>query len=72
MQVVVQAPAPTPPTPPDVLVIGQPPWETMPPQAIVIIAVAGIVMAGLVLWPLMRALARRIDERLQDENLPPP
>ena len=63
LQVVVQAPPPTPPPVPEVFVYGQPPWETLPPQVILLIALAGIAMTGLVLWPLFRAIGRRIEGR---------
>jgi hypothetical protein len=39
------------------------PWEVMPPQALAIIAVAFIAASALVLWPLFRAIARRIEGR---------
>lgn len=63
MQVSVQVPAPPPSPAPEVFVYGQPPWETMPPQAVVAIAIVAIAVAGLVLWPLVRAIARRIEGR---------
>lgn len=39
------------------------PWEVMPPQAMAIIAVAFIAASAFVLWPLFRAIARRIEGR---------
>ena len=58
-EVVVQVPTPSPipdfPTPA--------PWELMPPQAMVMIALAFIAASAFVLWPLFRALARRIEGR---------
>jgi len=45
------------PTPP------LPPWEVMPPQAIVMIVVAVAGASVLILWPLVRAIARRIEGR---------
>ena len=40
-----------------------PPWEVVPPQVIVIITIAVVTGAVLILWPLVRALARRIEGR---------
>jgi hypothetical protein len=39
------------------------PWEVMPPQVLAIIALAFIAASALVLWPLFRAIARRIEGR---------
>lgn len=58
-----QTPAPEiPPIPPmpDFPVIVGP--EMIPPW-VPVIAALGILMTGIVLWPLVRALARRIDGR---------
>ncbi len=45
--------------------------EMLPPQVIVVISMAGMALTGLVLWPLARAIARRIEgggsARLQAE-----
>jgi Tfp pilus assembly protein PilO len=65
----IQAPVPPvppiPPTPPELgrVIIGDAPpfWVTLPPQFTIAIVVSAIVVAGLVLWPLLRALARRIE-----------
>jgi hypothetical protein len=38
-------------------------WEVMPPQAMAMIALAFIAASALVLWPLFRAIARRIEGR---------
>lgn len=50
---------------PDPVIVTQtgplPPWETMPPEAIVMIVVAMTVGAVLLFWPLVRALARRLE-----------
>lgn len=50
---------------PDPVIVTQtgplPPWETMPPQAFVMIVVAMTVGAVLLFWPLVRALARRLE-----------
>ena len=39
------------------------PWEVMPPQVMAIIAIAFFAASALVLWPLFRAIARRIEGR---------
>ncbi len=39
------------------------PWEIMPPPFVALIAVAFIVASAFVLWPLFRAIARRIEGR---------
>lgn len=61
--------APTPPPLPTV-----PPWESLPPQVVVLVLLALIAGTTIVLWPLVRAIARRIEGRggketahLQDE-----
>lgn len=38
-----------------------PPWVTLPPPAVVLIMLAVVGGAVLVLWPLARALARRLE-----------
>lgn len=62
---VVQVPVPpTPPTPPEInriVITDGTPWASLPPQFIVLIVIAAIALAGVVLYPLMRALARRIE-----------
>ena len=55
IQVVVQAPEI--PTPPPSL----PPWVTLPPGVMVIIVLAVVAGIVAVFWPLMRAIARRIE-----------
>lgn len=68
-QVVVQAP-PTPPTPPvfpDPVIVQvpdppiMPPWVTLPPQVTAMIALAFFAACAIVLYPLMRAIGRRIE-----------
>ncbi len=39
------------------------PWEVMPPPFMALIAVAFITASAFVLWPLSRAIARRIEGR---------
>lgn len=63
----IQTPAPTPP--PDPVIIGQfpfpdtptPPWESLPPGIFLLICLAFVGGFVAVFWPLMRALARRIE-----------
>jgi len=57
-QVVVVPQIPEMPTPPIV-----PPWMVLPPQVTAIIALAFFAASALVLYPLMRAIARRIEGR---------
>ena len=38
-------------------------WEVMPPEAMAMIALAFIAASAFVLWPLFRAIARRIEGR---------
>lgn len=40
-----------------------PPWMTMPPEAIVLISLGFFAASALVLFPFMRAIARRIEGR---------
>ena len=60
-----QGEAPTFPDIPDPVIVTQtgplPPWETLPPQVIVLIVFAMVAGAALILTPLARALARRIE-----------
>lgn len=69
----VEAP-PVPPVPPvpefqipdPVIVTDFPtpaPWVTLPPQVTVIIALAFLAACAVVLYPLMRAIGRRIEGR---------
>lgn len=59
LQVVVQAPTPAPDFPPP------PPWVTLPAPVVVIITIAIVAGLAIVLYPLMRAIARRIEGRAQ-------
>ncbi len=67
----VQAPPAPPPIPdfqiPDPVIVSQfptpPPWITLPPQVTVIIALAFFAACAVVLYPLMRAIGRRIEGR---------
>lgn len=60
IQVTVQVPVP--PNPPDPFFV-PPPWVTLPPQVVLLISIAFIAGVTIVLWPLMRAFARRIEGR---------
>ena len=63
LQVTVQVPdIPVPPNPPDPFFV-PPPWVTLPPQVVLLISIAFIAGVTIVLWPLMRAFARRIEGR---------
>ncbi len=50
---------------PDPVIITQtgsaPPWETMPPQVFAMIMLAIVAGSVLILWPLVRAIARRLE-----------
>ena len=61
----IQQIPPTPPAPP-VIVQGPdfiPPWVTLPPGVTALIAVAFFAACAFVLYPLMRAIGRRIEGR---------
>jgi Tfp pilus assembly protein PilO len=63
MQVTVQIPEiPTPP--PEAFI--PPPWVTLPPQVVLLIVLGFIAGFTIVLWPLVRALSRRIEGRQQE------
>ncbi len=69
----VQAIPDIPPIP-DPVIITQtgplPPWESMPPQVFAMIVLALVAGAVLILWPLARAIARRLeggDRKLRTE-----
>lgn len=55
------------PAPPDIPEIATrvflPPWMTLPPAVTVIISVAFFAACAVVLYPLMRAIGRRIEGR---------
>lgn len=46
-----------------------PPWVTLPPAVIVLVTLAMCAAAAVVLWPLMRAIGRRIEGRAHDPAL---
>lgn len=61
----IQVP-PAPPVPPVIVQAPEvilPPWMTLPPQVTLLIAVAFLAASAVVLYPLMRALGRRLEGR---------
>lgn len=76
LQVSVPPVPPVPPLPnfptPDVVVQGPffpPPWVTLPAPVIVLSMFAICAAAAIILFPLMRAIGRRIEGRVQDPAL---
>ena len=75
MPLLLLAQLPTPPTPPLAPEIGHmvfqtpPPWVTMPPGAIVLITLGVFAACAVVLFPLFRAIARRIEGKGADHEL---
>lgn len=61
MALQVPAPPPIPPMPPIPDMVLLPPWMTLPPPVVTLISIAFIAGVTLVLFPLMRAVARRIE-----------
>ena len=69
----LQTPAPLPP--PDPVIIGQfpfpeaqrAPWEVLPPAVTLLIFVAVVGGAVMIFWPLMRAIARRIEGKVKGD-----
>ncbi len=59
----IQVSLPVPPVPPTPQVIFQslPPWMTLPPAVTVLISLGFFAVCGVVLYPLMRAIGRRIE-----------
>lgn len=57
---------PAPPLPPEVFI---PPEAGMDPVMVTVVLIVFAVVGGIVLWPLMRALARRIEGRGGDVEL---
>jgi len=64
----------TPAPPPDPVIIGQfpfpeaptrAPWEVLPPAVTLLIFVAVMGGAVMIFWPLMRAIARRIEGKVK-------
>lgn len=67
----VPAPPPIPPMPPFPEAIILPPWMTLPPPVVTLISIAFIAGVALVLYPIARALARRIEGRGSSPELAP-
>jgi len=63
--VTVQVPEipPIPPIPPIPEIQVLPPWMVMPPQMVALITIAIVAGAALVLYPIARAIARRLEGR---------
>lgn len=62
----LQEAPPAPPPMPDFPVIvqtGSSPFDAMPPQALFLIVVAVLTAATIILYPLIRGIARRIEGR---------
>ncbi len=70
----LQVAPPAPPSPDQVLVQQFPPfphgtpapWEVLPAPVFVLIVLGVVAGAVVILWPLVRAIARRIEGRGQD------
>jgi Tfp pilus assembly protein PilO len=60
--VTVQVPE-IPPIPPIPEIQVLPPWMVLPPQVIGLVGIAMVVGAALVLFPIARAIARRLEGR---------
>lgn len=69
--VTVQVPdiPPIPPIPPIPEIQVLPPWMIMPPQMVALVAIAAVAGAALVLYPLVRAIARRLEGRGVSQEL---
>ena len=69
--VTVQVPEipPIPPIPPIPEIQVLPPWMVMPPQVLAIIAIAAVAGIALVLYPIAKALARRLEGRGVSQDL---
>lgn len=66
--ILFQTPVPEiPPTPPFPPILQYPP-EVIP-DWVPFVAALGIIMSGIILWPLVRAIARRIDGKSRDTEL---
>jgi Tfp pilus assembly protein PilO len=66
-QTTVTVQVPEIPPIPDIQVL--PPWMIMPPQMVALVAIAAIAGVALVLYPIMRALARRLEGRAASPEL---
>ncbi len=62
--ILLQGVPPLPPVPPPTPMPPEmflPPWVTLPPQVTLLIALGFLAAAALVLYPLMKAVGRRIE-----------
>lgn len=62
MMQVVQVPTP-PPVPEVATHVFLPPWMTLPPQVTLLIALGFFAACAIVLYPLMKAIGRRLEGR---------
>jgi hypothetical protein len=71
LQVVVQIPPvpPVPPIPPIPPMEFVAPWMMLPPQMIALITMACVAGAAFILYPIARAIARRLEGRGSDPQL---
>ena len=69
--VTVQVPEipPIPPIPPIPEIQVLPPWMVMPPQVIAMISLAAVAGIAFVLYPIAKALARRLEGRGVSQDL---
>jgi hypothetical protein len=69
--VTVQVPEvpPIPPIPPIPEIQVLPPWMVMPPQMVALITIAIVAGVALVLYPIARAIARRLEGRGMSNEL---
>ena len=69
--VTVQVPEipPIPPIPPIPEIQMLPPWMVMPPQVLAMIALATVAGIAFVLYPIAKALARRLEGRGVNQDL---
>jgi len=68
LQGTVQVP-PIPPIPPIPEIQVLPPWMMLPPQVIGLISIAAVVGMAFVLYPIARAIARRLEGRGGNQEL---
>lgn len=79
MSILAQVPIPPiPPTPPDfggvqeVIVRTDPSWlATLPPQMIAMVIISGLIVAGIVLYPLLKAIAMLIAGTTRNAEIDP-
>ena len=64
----LQTPAPTPPELPQAIFYPQGWWETLSERTQVILVSLWLSAATLILWPLMRAIGRRIEGGSRVDN----